>query len=60
MNFEQRILDLYCKDMLTEEEAKKRIAERQKAERRKAVEGYLNLYLEGHITKDELLDTLSE
>lgn len=60
MNFEQRILDLYCQDMLTEEEAKERIAEREKAERRKAIERYLNLYLEGHITKEDLIAVLSE
>ena len=60
MNFEQRILELYCQDMITKEEAKERILEREKAQRREAIERYLNLYLEGHITKDELLDALTE
>jgi threonine synthase len=61
MNFEQRILELYCQGMFTEEEeAKARIIEREKAQRREAIEKYLDLYLEGHITKDDLLDTLTE
>ena len=60
MNFEQRILELYCMDMLTEQEAKERIIERKKAQRKEAIERYLDLYLEGHITKDELLDALTE
>ena len=58
--YEERILELYCQDMITKEEAKERIAEREKAERRKSIERYLELFLEGHITKDDLLDALNE
>ena len=39
---------------------KERIADRQKEERRKAIERYLELYLEGHISKEQLIDALTE
>lgn len=58
--FEKILLDLYCNEIITKDELKERIAKREKAERRKTIERYLNLYIEGHITKDDLLDTLSE
>lgn len=58
--FEKMIIDAYCNGDITKEEAKERIAEREKAERRKAIERYLDLYIEDRITKDALLDTLSE
>lgn len=54
--YEERILELYCEDLITKEEAKKHL----EAERRKSIERYLDLYLEGHITKEALIDALSE
>ena len=39
---------------------KESIGERAKAERRKAIERYLELYLEGHIRKEALIDALTE
>ena len=58
--YEQMLFELYCQELITEDELKERFVDRQKAERRKNIERYLNLFLEGHITKDDLLDTLSE
>ena len=58
--YEQMLFELYCQDLITKDELKERFVDRQKAERRKNIERYLNLFLEGQITKDNLLDTLSE
>ena len=44
----------------TTEEYKEKIGERAKTERRKAIERYLELYLEGHISKEALIDALTE
>lgn len=55
-SIEEKIIELYCKDLITEEEAKKHI----EAEHRKTIERYLNLFLEGQITKEDLIDALCE
>lgn len=53
---EERLFDLYCEDLITENELKERL----EAEHKKSIERYLNLFLEGHITKDDLITVLSE
>jgi hypothetical protein len=55
-SIEERILELYCKDLITEEEVKDRL----KSERKKGIERYLDLFLEGHITREQLIDALCE
>lgn len=55
-SIEEKIIELYCKDLITEEEAKKHI----EAEHRKTIERYLDLFLEGQITKEDLIDALCE
>ena len=58
--FEQLLIELYCQDMITKEEMKERLIQKEKADRKKSIERYLDLYLEGQITKEDLIDTLSE
>ena len=55
-SIEEKIIELYCRDLITKEEAKKHL----EAERRKSIERYLDLYLDGHITKEALIDVLAE
>lgn len=58
--FEKMVIELYCQDMITKEEAKERLIQKEKTDRKKSIERYLDLYLEGHITKEDLIDTLCE
>ena len=58
--YEQMLFELYCQDIITKDELKERFIDRQKAERRKSIERYLDLFLEGHITKEALVDVLAE
>jgi hypothetical protein len=55
-SIEEKIIELYCEDLITKEEAKKHL----EVEHRKAIERYLDLFLEGHITKEDLIAALSE
>jgi hypothetical protein len=58
--FEERLLELYVKDIITEDELKERIADRQKAERKKSVQRLVALYLDGRIDEDDLISALTE
>jgi hypothetical protein len=53
---ENKLFELYCKGVITED----KLTEKLKLAKRKAIERYLDLYLEGCITKDDLIDVLSE
>lgn len=57
---EKKLFELYCKDIITEDELTEMIAKKIKLEKMKTIERYLDLYLEGCITKYDLLDVLSE
>lgn len=55
-----KLLELYVKDLITEDEVKERITEREKAERKKSVQRYVALYLNGRIDEDDLISALTE
>ena len=57
-NFE-RLLDLYCRDVITEKELTERL-NREKAVRRERLIRYLDLYLDGRIDKEAFIAVLNE
>lgn len=58
--YEEKLFELYVKDLITEDELKERIADRQKAERKKSVQRLVALYLDGRIDEDDLISALTE
>lgn len=57
-NFE-RLLDLYCREVITEKELTERL-NREKATRRESLIRYLDLYLDGRIDKEAFIAVLDE
>ena len=56
MTKEEMLFELYCKDVITKEE----LAEKLNLLKKQAIDRYLDLYLEGAITKEDLVAALCE
>ena len=56
MNKEEMLFELYCKDVITKEE----LDEKLNLLKRQAIERYVDLYLAGAITKEDLITVLCE
>ena len=56
MRHEEKLFELYVKGIINEEE----LNEKLKEQRKKAVQRYVMLYLEGYIDEEQLITALTE